>query len=121
MNDIQQKVCPRCGNKMYFYLRKLVYMNNITINDVPVNRCSYCDHHELKDDIKDDLKRLLRELDNKNDKEVSFTDYINIDLDIYIKNSDLDIDSILDIYLLAKSLNDKRWMNEMKILFDGKF
>lgn len=122
MNHLKQKKCLRCGSLMGIYLKNMTYMKKHIISDVPVHRCECCEHYELVDEIKEDLRMLLQKLDNSDVKKISFSKHYKVNKTDDKENiaycTDMDIDSILDIYLLAKSLNDEKWMNEMKLLFE---
>lgn len=52
------KRCSKCGSEMDVTLRT-VYFNNTKFKNVPVYTCTYCDHNELVDHAKAEIKRLV--------------------------------------------------------------
>ncbi|WP_231955980.1 hypothetical protein [Aneurinibacillus soli] len=92
-------------------------MNCMEVEHVPVYRCSGCDHNELMDQVKDELKRLLIHLQPEKGT-VSFADYSSFTRMLLSKcnqEAELGVDDWLDMYLLVLSLNDVEWLNEIKI------
>jgi hypothetical protein len=109
-----EKQCTRCGHVMHLYLRKLVYMNHTQIEHVPMYRCCYCEHHELVEQIKEDLKQCLQYLHTGCEtKAISFAEhsvFTRMMLTGSASVSLLTTDEWLDLYLLVQSLGDKRWL-----------
>jgi hypothetical protein len=113
-----EKKCTQCGHIMYLSLRKVVYMNETEINDVPVYNCTECDHNELVDHVKEELKQFLLQVVSAEGAGVfSFANhsvFTRVMLQISRQTEQKPVDDLLDLYLLARSLNDTIWMDEIK-------
>jgi hypothetical protein len=113
-----EKKCTRCGHMMHLYLRKLVYMNHTHIEHVPVYRCCNCEHHELVDQIKEDLRLCLQRIQPTKDvRAISFAEhsvFTRMMLRDRTHSLILSIDEWLDLYLLVQSLGDYQWLDEIK-------
>lgn len=112
-----EKQCTRCGHAMYLYLRKLVYMNHTQIDHVPMHRCCYCEHHELVEQVKEDLKQCLQCLQRAGDRQaISFAEHSAFTRMMLRKDQFhplLDMDEKLDLYLLVKTLGDAIWSRQI--------
>lgn len=111
-----EKACGRCGHLMHVHLRKVVYMNHTEIEHVPVYRCSCCEHHELVEQVKEELKQLLLHVPNEQGT-VSFADYspfTRMMLRTCCRTLSLGTDDWLDMYLLVRTLHDPVWLGEIE-------
>ncbi|WP_232699864.1 hypothetical protein [Brevibacillus daliensis] len=122
------KFCSQCGAKMDITLRSLVYRKKVHILNVPIYVCNdgLCAFTSVVDVIKDDVKLLMKELGDKPEaQEILFDEIsefanllVNIveqgDSEQVIEKMEERIDELLDLYLLAKSLDDAKWIDEIK-------
>jgi len=109
-------------------LRNVVYRNSVRILNVPVHVCSdeRCDHSQVVDEVKDDLKRLMNDLGRNPARQ-------NIDFEQFCEFSNLlvmvadrceekavtytveqKVNDLLDMFLLAQSVGDEKWMGEIR-------
>ncbi|KIV54157.1 hypothetical protein AM501_05940 [Aneurinibacillus migulanus] len=112
-----EKQCTRCNHVMHLYLRKLVYMNHTQIEHVPMYRCCYCEHHELVEQVKEDLKQCLQHLRMVGEQRaISFAEhsaFTRMMLEGCTSEISLDVDEWLDLYLLVQSLGDTLWQYQI--------
>ncbi|MEZ2660995.1 hypothetical protein [Aneurinibacillus aneurinilyticus] len=112
-----EKQCKRCSHVMHLYLRKLVYMNHTQIEHVPMYRCCYCEHHELVEQVKEDLKQCLQCLQVAGERRaISFaehSEFTRMMLKGCKVETSLDVDEWLDLYLLVHSLGDTLWQHQI--------
>lgn len=112
-----EKQCSRCGHVMHLYLRKLVYMNHTQIDHVPMHRCFSCEHHEVVEQVKEDLKQCLQHLQRAGAKQaISFAEhsaFTRMMLREDWSHPLLDVDQRLDLYLLVKALGDAVWSRQI--------
>jgi len=123
-----QKRCSRCGNEMSIMLRNVVYRNRVKINNVPVYVCldEDCSHSQVVDMVKEDLKNLMNELGNNPLKQAVEFEEISEFSNLLVLVADQEeeiptkqlieerINELLDIFLLAQSLGDEKWMGEVR-------
>jgi len=123
-----QKRCSRCGNEMSIMLRNVVYRNRVKINNVPVYVCldEDCSHSQVVDMVKEDLKNLMNELGNNPPKQAVEFEEISEFSNLLVLVADQEeeiptkqlieerINELLDIFLLAQSLGDEKWMGEVR-------
>lgn len=123
-----QKKCSWCGSDMEIVLRNVVYRKRVKIMNVPVHICSdeSCAHSEVVDVIKDDLKSLMEELGQHPQRQaIEFEEMSELsNLLVVVANEGLDssvrealgerVNELLDLFLLAQSLGDKKWMLELR-------
>ncbi|WP_134685931.1 hypothetical protein [Brevibacillus migulae] len=123
-----QKHCNRCGHEMSIMLRNVVYRNRVKINNVPVYVCldEDCSHSQVVDMVKDDLKNLMNELGNHPPKQAVEFEEISEFSNLLVLVADQEeeiptkllieerINELLDIFLLAQSLGDEKWMGEVR-------
>lgn len=121
-----QKHC-KCGSSMSIRLRTVIYQNKVQIGNVPVYSCDSCNRSEVFCEIKGELTGLIGSLGNKPDKqqlqfeEVSEIAHlmvlatnekcISISIERIIEER---INELLDLLLLAQSLNDESWVAEVR-------
>ncbi|BAU29330.1 hypothetical protein DFP93_11636 [Aneurinibacillus soli] len=111
-----EKACGHCGHLMHVHLRKIVYMNHTEIEHVPVYRCSCCEHHELVEQVKEELKKFLLQVPREQGP-ISFADYspfTRMMLRACCRTTTLQADDWLDMYLLVSTLHDSVWLGEIE-------
>ncbi len=123
-----QKKCSRCGCEMGIVLRNVVYRSRVKIHNVPVHVClnDDCAHSQVVETVKEELKQLMEDLGPRPSKqEIDFhlvSEFSNILVmaadkyeDVEVKHAVAErINELLDIFLLAQSLGDEKWMNETR-------
>ncbi|MGZ0050319.1 hypothetical protein [Brevibacillus gelatini] len=123
-----QKKCSRCGNDMEIVLRNVVYKKRVKIMNVPVHVCvdECCAHSQVVDVIKDDLKSLMEELGQHPQRQaIEFEELSELsNLLVFIANEKANssvrevlgerVNELLDLFLLAQSLGDQKWMKELR-------
>ncbi|GIP32894.1 hypothetical protein [Paenibacillus sp. J2TS4] len=122
-----QKQC-HCGETMTVQLRTVIYEKKIEIGHVPVYCCSGCSASVVYPDVKNDLTELIAGLHPpSSDKlKISFED-VNELAYLIKKASDKEhwneplqqiiddrINELLDMLLLAQSLQDGRWAEQVR-------
>jgi hypothetical protein len=123
-----QKKCSCCGKDMEIMLRNVVYRNRVKIMNVPVHVCvdDCCAHSQVVDVIKDDLKSLMEELGQHPQRQaIEFEEISELsNLLVLIANEGEDstvreflgerVNELLDLFLLAQSLGDEKWIRELR-------
>ncbi|MGN7469712.1 hypothetical protein [Brevibacillus sp. SAFN-007a] len=123
-----QKKCSRCGSDMEIVLRNVVYKKRVKIMNVPVHVCvnDRCADSQVVEVIKDDLKALMEELgQHPQPQAIEFEELSELsNLLVLIANEKADssvrevlgerVNELLDLYLLAQSLGDQKWMREVR-------
>ncbi|GGG09431.1 hypothetical protein [Paenibacillus abyssi] len=122
------KQCP-CGDAMTMKLQTVIYSGKVEIDNVPIFSCSSCSRSEVFPEVKPDLTGLIEQLGSEPDKQTFLFNEWNewADLlvevceklkqpDVHIVEQLIDerINKLLDMYLLAQSLNDPAWMNDLE-------
>ncbi|WCK55759.1 hypothetical protein PP175_07410 [Aneurinibacillus sp. Ricciae_BoGa-3] len=113
-----EKRCMKCQALMELKLRRVVYMNHMEIDHVPIYSCSQCENNQLVEYVKEDLKKLLHEIGQMHTFEgcISFACHSPFS-DLLLRLSQqsyASIDDLLDLYLLALSLKDRMWVAEIE-------
>ncbi|WP_027416792.1 hypothetical protein [Aneurinibacillus terranovensis] len=113
-----RKKCEKCNMQMDLKLRKVVYMNHMEIDHVPVYSCPNCEENQLVEQVKDDLKRLLQQINTyqSDSSVISFAAHSSFS-ELLLRMSRqnvITIDDLLDLYLLARSLQDDIWIEEIE-------
>jgi len=123
-----RKKCSRCGSDMEIVLRNVVYRNRVKIMNVPVHVCvdDCCAHSQVVDAIKDDLKSLMEELGRHPARQaIEFEEMSELsNLLVLMANEGASlsmrealgerVNQLLDLFLLAQSLGDEKWMVELR-------
>jgi len=122
-----QKKCSRCGSDMEVVLRNVVYRNRVKILNVPVHVCvdDSCAHSQVVDVVKEDLKDLMAELGQNPERQaIEFEEMSELsNLLVLIANEgdstvrealEGRVNELLDLFLLAQSLGDEKWMLELR-------
>jgi len=121
-----EKYCV-CGKSMNIKLRTVIFSKKVTIENVPIYSCSFCERTEVLAEVKPSLTSLIRDLGRHPDKQtVSFQEKdelayllseavkqerMNVPLELIVKER---VNELLDMLLLAQSLNDLRWAEEIQ-------
>ncbi len=122
------KKCSRCGQDMHIMLRNVVYRKRVKILNVPVHVCvdDCCAHSQVVDMIKDDLKKLMDDLgQNPQRQAIEFeevSELSNLLVLVVKEGEEADVrdvveekvNELLDLFLLAQSLGDQKWMLELR-------
>lgn len=122
------KKCSRCGSEMRIELRNVVYRSSVRILNVPVHVCSddSCGHSQVVEEVKDDLKRLMNELGrNPARQHIDFeeiSEFSNMLMTVACQceeqgqpsSVEQRVNDLLDMFLLAQSVGDKKWMDEIR-------
>ncbi|MFD1955111.1 hypothetical protein ACFSL6_13260 [Paenibacillus thailandensis] len=122
-----RKTCS-CGNLMVMKLRTVIYSGKVEIDNVPVFSCSECSRSEVIPEVKPDLTGLISQLGAEPTKQILLFNECNewADLlveagagkklpeDVEVKRlAEERVNMLLDLYLLAQTLNDEAWINEI--------
>lgn len=132
-------VCPRnegvvwllkpckCGSPMNMRLRTVIYQNKVEIENVPVYSCDACNRSEVYPAVKPQLTGLIAKLGGKPDKmSLPFHELSEVALlmkKVTAKDDahrpvetilDDRINELLDMLLLAQSLSDTVWMDDIR-------
>ncbi|MFC3344230.1 hypothetical protein ACFOHW_17845 [Paenibacillus abyssi] len=114
---------------MTMKLQTVIYSGKVEIDNVPIFSCSSCSRSEVFPEVKPDLTGLIEQLGSEPDKQTFLFNEWNewADLlvevceklkqpDVHIVEQLIDerINKLLDMYLLAQSLNDPAWMNDLE-------
>lgn len=120
------KIC-KCGVKMDVRLRTVIYSNTVEIDNVPIYTCDTCFNTEILPGVKPELTRLIGELGNKPPKQKLQFNEMNEWAHLISKAIDRElahlpiqtiirdrIDQLLDMLLLARSLQDRQWEEDIR-------
>jgi hypothetical protein len=121
-----EKHCA-CGHTMSIRLRTVIFSNKVKIDNVPIYSCGACDRSEVLQDVKQNLSSLIRRLGRNPEKQhISFhetnelafllheatkKDRENVPVERIVKER---VNQLLDLLLLAQSLNDEPWTEEIR-------
>jgi hypothetical protein len=121
-----QKQC-KCGSEMSIRLRTVIYQNKVEIDNVPVFSCDSCNRSEVFTEVKPELTALIGTLGSKPVKqqlqfnEVSEVALLMLKVTEKKRSSDPveyiiqeRINELLDLLLLAQSLQDEVWMEDVR-------
>jgi Fe-S oxidoreductase len=119
------KLC-KCGHKMNIRLRTVIYKNSIEIDNVPIYTCETCSKSEVFQPVKSELTELISQFGSNPEKKqfffnetnelafllmtVSQNEYRNTPVD---KILEYRINELLDLLLLARSLQDDHWVEDI--------
>ncbi|MBD2871494.1 hypothetical protein [Paenibacillus arenilitoris] len=122
-----QKRC-HCGDIMKMKLRTVIYSGKVEIDNVPIYSCPTCSRSEVFPEVKPDLTGLIAQLGAKPDKQTFLFNECNEWADLLLEakaekqQTDQDaverlieqrVNKLLDLYLLAQSLNDEAWITDI--------
>ncbi|PZD93825.1 hypothetical protein DNH61_20175 [Paenibacillus sambharensis] len=123
-----QKMCP-CGNDMQIRLRTVIYSGKVEIDNVPIYSCSACSRNEVFPEVKPDLTGLIGQLGTKPAKQTFLFNEWNEWADVLMEAcmetkhpapAEVSrllterVDALLDMYLLAQTLKDYAWKEEIR-------
>lgn len=117
----------KCGSTMNIKLRTVIYKNKIEIENVPVFSCEDCRRSEVLAEVKSELTGVIGELEKTDDKQhVHFNDICEI-AHLMFKVTEKQyatepvekiveerINELLDLLLLAQSLKDEPWAEDVR-------
>jgi hypothetical protein len=108
-------------------LRTVIYQNKVDIDNVPIYTCDSCQRSEVLPSVKQDLTGLIGKLGSKPDKQQLSFDELSEIAYLMRKVSEKEhvadsieriveerINELLDIMLIAKSLHDEQWIEEIR-------
>jgi predicted NAD/FAD-binding protein len=111
---------------MHIRLRTLIYSDRLEIENVPVFSCDACNYNELYAEAKPDLTKLIDQLGGKPEKQQLYFNEINDFAHMLFTVSAAEslpvsaeklleerVNRLLDLLLLAKSLNDELWERDI--------
>ncbi len=120
------KVC-QCGTNMNIRLRTVIYQNKVEIENVPVFSCDDCNRSEVFAEVKPELTGLIKQLGAKPDKSLLHFEEISEIAGLMLKASEKSreadpvekiieerVNELLDLLLLAQSLQDEAWMADVR-------
>jgi hypothetical protein len=119
------KLC-KCGFKMNICLRTVIYKNNIEIDNVPIYTCESCSKSEVFQPVKSELTELISQFGSNPEKKQFYFNETN-ELAFLLmtasqneyKHTPVDkileyrINELLDLLLLARSLQDELWIEDV--------
>ncbi|XEC96939.1 hypothetical protein AB6A23_10590 [Paenibacillus tarimensis] len=123
-----QKRCP-CGEWMTMKLRTVIYSGKVEIDNVPIYSCSSCSRSEVFPEVKPDLTGLIGKLGARPPKQTflfnEWNEWADLLVELYDKQKQADahsveriieerINKLLDLFLLAQSLSDEEWINDLE-------
>ncbi len=119
----------QCGQRMEIELRTLVYQGQVEIKNVPVASCHACGRTQVLEEVKPDLKALLKELGERPSSQlVAFQEVSSLaqelveaveatgrsEADWWDAFCRIKVDELLDLLILARSLQDEQWAQEIQ-------
>lgn len=121
-----QKHC-KCGSSMSIRLRTVIYQNKVEIENVPVFSCDSCQRSEVFAEVKPELTGIIGQLGHLPEKQqLSFNDiseiahlmkrvtekhYAAAPVEKIVEDR---INELLDLLLLAQSLQDEPWIADVR-------
>ncbi|OMF37565.1 hypothetical protein BK133_05810 [Paenibacillus sp. FSL H8-0548] len=118
-----------CGDIMRMKLRTVIYSGKVEIDNVPIFSCTTCNRSEVFPEVKPDLTGLIAQLGAKPDKQTFLfnecnewanllveakADKLKTDEPAFQRLIEQRINKLLDLYLLANSLNDMAWIADIE-------
>lgn len=124
-----QKLC-HCGEHMSLKLRTVIYSGKVEIDNVPIYTCQACNRSEVIPEVKADLTGFIQGLGDHPIKQSYLfnecNEWANILVEykqtaktVHTAAEKLDdmlkhrTNELLDLFLLAQSLNDKEWLDSI--------
>ncbi|WP_306010660.1 hypothetical protein MHI37_13495 [Paenibacillus sp. FSL H8-0548] len=110
-------------------LRTVIYSGKVEIDNVPIFSCTTCNRSEVFPEVKPDLTGLIAQLGAKPDKQTFLfnecnewanllveakADKLKTDEPAFQRLIEQRINKLLDLYLLANSLNDMAWIADIE-------
>jgi YgiT-type zinc finger domain-containing protein len=120
------KLC-KCGTAMSIRLRTVIYLNKVEIENVPVFSCEACSRSEVFAEVKLELTGIIGKMGRSPEKQLlRFNDISEIAhlmfkvtqhrhaADPVEKIVEERINELLDLLLLAQSLSDEPWTEDVR-------
>lgn len=117
----------KCGSSMSIRLRTVIYQNKVEIENVPIFSCELCQRSEVFAEVKPDLTGIIGKLGNLPEKQQMHFDEISEIAHLMVKVTEKEhasdpvekivgerINELLDLLLLAQSLEDEPWTLEIR-------
>lgn len=117
----------KCGRDMEIRLRTVIYQSKVEIENVPVFTCEFCNRSEVLPEVKQELTGLIAELGGKPEKQrlrfdesSELAHLMRVVTDKEHRHEPVDkileerINELLDMLLLARSLGDEPWMDDVR-------
>jgi len=121
------KRCP-CGGEMNLSLRTVIFARKVNINNVPVYNCPGCGRNDVFPGVKEDVGKLVGQLGAKPAPgsipfdqvhewagvlSQAFYQADKLQAATIAKATKERIDQLLDLWLIASSLEDEAWKTEI--------
>lgn len=116
----------QCGLPMNLMLRTVVFARKVTVHCVPVFSCNECHHSQIHQDVKQHLSTVMKPFSTKLTKQTIYFQDINELAKLLFRASDpefdnntvnemihLRINELNDLLLLAESIHDTEWVDEL--------
>lgn len=120
-----------CGHVMNLLLRMVIFAKQTEIQSVPVFTCSSCAKSEVYVDVKKDLTDLIAKYGKTSTGKQTllfqeFNELVNVFFEMFSKGRkcvnitefermrEERVNQLLDVYLLAKNMNDEEWMEDIQ-------
>ncbi|MFD0713694.1 hypothetical protein [Paenibacillus sp. GCM10027626] len=122
-----QKRCP-CGQLMTMKLRTVIYSGKVEIDNVPIYSCESCNRSEVYPEVKPDLTGLIGKLGAEPGKQTylfnEWNEWADLLVEAYQARKSTDativkpmieerINTLLDLYTIAQSVNDEQWIADI--------
>jgi hypothetical protein len=120
------KFC-KCGSTMSIKLRTVIYQNKVEIDNVPIFSCEACRRSEVFAEVKSELTGMIKKLGKTLEKQhLQFNDISEIAHLMFKvtqkqyatepveKIVEERINELLDLLLLAQSLKDEPWTEDVR-------
>ncbi|MCR8641839.1 hypothetical protein NV379_04125 [Paenibacillus sp. N1-5-1-14] len=120
-----EKNCS-CGNSIHITLRTIIFQSKLEIENVPVYSCEQCGSNEVYPIIKEDLKSTISQYEKQEERlTVMFEEKSEIvallmkhleypiSMAVFRKSLDERMNELLDMLLLAQTLQDPCWTQDI--------
>jgi hypothetical protein len=117
----------KCGSAMSIRLRTVIYQNKVEIENVPIFSCEGCDRREVFAEVKPELTGIIGKLGDLPDKQQLLFNDISEIAHLMVKVTEKThasdpvekiveerINELLDLLLLAQSLQDEPWTQDIR-------
>ncbi|NHN28494.1 hypothetical protein G9U52_01455 [Paenibacillus sp. S3N08] len=117
----------KCGSTMGVKLRTVIYQNKVEIENVPVFTCEACNRSEVFAEIKPALIDVIKRFGNSPEKQLLQFNEFNEIAYLMLRATDKKfaaesvekiveerINELLDLLLLAQSLVDQPWTDDLR-------
>jgi hypothetical protein len=114
---------------MEIQLRTLVYQGQVEIKNVPVASCRACGRTQVLEEVKPELKALLKELGESPASQLVAFQEVSLFAQELVEAAGearhtqedwldalrrIKVDELLDLLILARSLQDENWSEEIR-------